>query len=290
MDTVVRATPRAAQAEDWSLALTAMGVAHRVARGEDAGFVVLVAADEAARARQTLDAFDEDERARRTDALPAPALDPTPWEPGLSIGLFCLAAFALTGGPGADGPWFERGTAVAGLVRGAEPWRAVTALTLHVDAAHVAGNAVALALLVPAIAQRCGSGLAVALVLLGGIGGNWLAALAHAPAHRAVGASTAGFAAIGALAALRLLPAGHRRGRRWRAWTVPVAGVLLLTLLGAGRDVDVLAHGAGLLAGAGAGMVAALLPRPGRRAQRVLGALAVLTVALGWGLALENGG
>ena len=32
--------------------------------------------------------------------------------------------------------------AIAGLMR-AEPWRSVTALTLHLDVAHVAGNALA---------------------------------------------------------------------------------------------------------------------------------------------------
>ena len=38
--------------------------------------------------------------------------------------------------------WFQRGTAVTGLVLSSEPWRAVTALTLHADTSHVLGNAI----------------------------------------------------------------------------------------------------------------------------------------------------
>jgi membrane associated rhomboid family serine protease len=267
-----------------------MGIPHRVARGDEAAFLVLVEADEATRARQTLDAFDEEERQRRAMASPAPAPDPTPWQTGLWVGLLLLVAFALTGPPRAASPWFERGAAAAGPMLAAEPWRAVTALTLHADVAHVAGNAIALALLVPAIGQRLGAGLAVAVVLLGGATGNGLAAMAHAPGHRAVGASTAAFAAIGILAGLRLLPARHRRQTGGRIWVAPVAGLVLLALLGGGRGVDVLAHAFGLLSGLGCGLVAALMRRPGPRAQQALGALAALAIVVAWWLAFGDAG
>jgi membrane associated rhomboid family serine protease len=287
MDTVIRVSPRASQAEEWSLALTAMGIAHRVTRADGTGWAVLVAGEEAERARQTLDGLDEDQPREAPRAeIPDP---PMSWTAGLYVGLFLLGAFAITGRPGPGAVWFEGGAAAAGRMLGGEPWRAVTALTLHLDAAHVAGNAVALAALVAAIGQRLGPGFALALVLLAGTVGNLLAAVAHSPGHLAVGASTAGFGAIGSLTALRLLPRGGASPRRWRAWTVPVAGLLLLTLLGAGRDSDVLAHGLGLLSGAGCALVAALVPRrPGPRAQVVLGLLAVLTVAAAWWLALRG--
>jgi hypothetical protein len=125
-------------------------------------------------------------------------------------------------------------------------------------------------------------------VLLGGVAGNLLAATLHAPGHRAVGASTAAFAAIGILAGLRVLPADHRRQMRWRIWMVPVTGLLVLVLFGAGRGVDVLAHAFGLAAGTGCGLVAALVRRPGPRAQRGLTVAAALAIAIAWWLALSS--
>src|SRR5437763_159481 len=80
-----------------------------------------------------------------------------------------------------------------------EWWRAVTALTLHVDVVHVAGNALAVAVLLPPLVQRFGAGAALWLLLLAGALGNVLAAMTHDPRHLAVGASTAAFGAVGVL-------------------------------------------------------------------------------------------
>src|SRR2546430_9329762 len=49
-----------------------------------------------------------------------------------------------------------------------EWWRAVTALTLHADAPHLLGNALASALLVTAVCQQLGPGVGLWLVLLAG--------------------------------------------------------------------------------------------------------------------------
>jgi membrane associated rhomboid family serine protease len=170
-----------------------------------------------------------------------------------------------------------------------EPWRAVTALTLHVDVAHVVGNAIATAVLLPAIVQRLGPGGGVWLVLLAGTGANLLAATAQGSRHVAVGASTATFGAIGALAALRLWPGsapGRTRGKRW---IVPVATVLLLAMLGTGRSTDVLAHAFGLLSGGLLGLVVAVSRRPlVAPIQWALVAAAALTIVGCWHLALSG--
>jgi membrane associated rhomboid family serine protease len=288
MDTAIRATPRAGQAQEWSLVLEAAGIPHRVVRDPGEGWVVVVPADEAVRARRALE-DDADERGPDGDPGGEGDAGPVPWTTGAVAGLLLLGCFAVTGRPAAASPWFERGAAAAGLLLSGQPWRALTALTLHLDAAHVAGNAVATAVLLPALAQRLGGGLALALVVLAGAAGNVLAALAHAPEHVAVGASTATFGAIGMLAALRLLPRSRAGGRPWRAWTVPVAGLLLVAMLGTGRSADVVAHALGLVSGAACGAAAAPIGRPpGPLAQGALGGLAVGAVLGAWWLALRG--
>jgi membrane associated rhomboid family serine protease len=276
-ETVIRSSGRMNQAEEWALVLASAGIPHRVeALGE--GWTLSVPDAEVARACAALEAFDADEAARVR--IGAPADRPVPWVLGIAAGAFLLAGFAVTGPPVVGSRWFERGAVIAGSM-GAEPWRAVTALTLHLDVAHVAGNAVATAVLLPAIAQRLGAGVGLFLVLLGGTAGNVLAALAHVPGHAAVGASTATFAAIGTLAALRLRPGSAEA--RWKVWTVPAAGLVLLAMLGAGRGADVLAHVTGFLSGAALGLVVAVVrPPPGRVVQWTLGVLSIAIIAVCW--------
>jgi rhomboid protease GluP len=264
--------------------LASAGIPHRLEPGREA-WTLSVPEDEVDRARQALDAFDAEERARARPSLAADR--PVPWVLGVAAGLLLLEGFVVTGPPAAGSRWFERGAAIAGLMR-AEPWRSVTALTLHLDVAHVAGNAVATAVLLPAVAQRLGAGVALLLVLLAGAAGNVLAAMTHAPDHAAVGASTATFAAIGMLGALRLRsgPAGERT--RWKSWTVPAASLLLLVLLGAGRGADVLAHVMGFVSGGAVGLVAAVSRRPlGPLLQWMFGVLTVAIIAACWLRALR---
>jgi membrane associated rhomboid family serine protease len=277
--TAVRSTARHGEAEEWALVLAATGIPHRVeASGE--GWTLRVAEEDVARARAALEAFDADEATRARP--PAPDDDrPTPWFLGVVAGALLLAAFSVTGTPRTGSPWFDRGAAVAGLMR-TEPWRAVIALTLHLDVAHVVGNAVATAVLLPPIGQRLGSGVALFLVVLAGGAGNLAAAWGHAPGHAAVGASTATFAAIGMLGALRICPRPGER-TRWKPWTIPAAALVLLAMLGAGRGADVLAHATGFFSGALAGLAACRIRRPlGPAVQWPLGILIVAGIVAGW--------
>lgn len=284
----LRVATTAAEAEEWALVLASAAIPHAVERA-GAGWMVLVPADDAARAGAALEAYDAETR-RLPAPLPSP-IDAAPagpaWAVGLAVAGLLLAGFALTGPARSGSRWSEAGAAVAGRILGDEPWRAVTALTLHVDLGHVAGNALAATVLVTAVARALGPGLGLALVLLSGALGNVLSALAHAPGHVAVGASTATFGAIGLLAALRIV--GSRAGTMGRRpWTVLAAAVLLLAMLGTSRGADVLAHATGLLAGGALGVATGLAVRrpPGPAGQLALGALAVIAVAASWRLAL----
>lgn len=284
----IRVARTSAQADEWALVLIASGIPHDVEHDER-GWTVLVPGDDVNRAQAVLAAYDA-ERGDAPDVVPPPLPDtrPYPWMSGVTVGLLLLAGFALTGSSVSRSRWFERGAAVAGRVVGDEPWRAITALTLHVDAVHVLGNAVAAAILLPPLAERLGVGVALGLALLAGAIGNTLTALVHDAGHAAIGASTAIFGVIGALAALRVVRSGTSATPR-RIWVVLTAAMLLLVLLGTARGADLVAHALGLVTGGALGLVAgALLQRPPRpMVQWIVAALTTLAVAGAWRLALR---
>jgi membrane associated rhomboid family serine protease len=292
---VIRVTSDEAEADEWDLALHAEEVPHRLeATGDATGDVwTLVVPDgEAAYATELLDDYDAERRERAAGEQAAPPPPPD----GASalgvvtaLGLIAFHAALAVAGEAARARWLAAGTADAALVLHGEPWRAVTALTLHADYMHVAGNAIAALILFTALGRQLGSGVAAWLVLVAGAAGNFLNALVHGAHHLSLGASTATFAAVGLLAALQI----HRRkrsgARRVRAW-VPVAGGLgLFAMLGTGGpSTDVLAHLLGLAAGLAIGVVAALplRRRPGPALQLPLAAAAGAAVAGCWALAL----
>jgi len=284
---VIRTARTATEGEEWALVLTAAGIPNRV-EPDRGGWTLLVPASEAPRAHAALDAYDEETRGEPGTTIPRGASTRLAWAIGVGVAVLMVAFFALVGPPTAGSRWFEQGAASAGRIVSGEPWRAVTALTLHVDAVHVVGNAVATAVLLPPIVERLGPGFGLWLPLLAGAAGNLLAAMVYDPRHVAVGASTATFGAIGILAALQFPVSSTRARRRLKPWIVPVASLLLLVLLGTGRDADVLAHALGLLSGGAVGFVAGSpLRRPlAPSLQWPLVALAALAVVGCWRLAL----
>jgi membrane associated rhomboid family serine protease len=281
----IRVAATSSQADEWALVLTAAGIPNSV-ESDAAGWAVLAAAEDLPRAHAALAAYDED-RTVEKQRTPDAALEPYPWISGVALGLLLLWLFSVTGDAAARSPWFEHGAAAAGRIVAGELWRAVTALTLHVDVVHVVGNALAVAVLVPPLVQRFGAGGAFLLLLLAGALGNVVAAMTHDARHLAVGASTAAFGAVGVLVALRLIPGEAPTSRK--RWTAPVAGVVLLVTLGAARDADLAAHAFGFLAGVALGFVAgtAVRRRPGTAVQWLLGALAAGTIVVCWRLALR---
>lgn len=287
---VVRMAAERRAADEWSLALAAVGLESRIDWSPQHGYLLLVAAADAGRARATLDAYDQENR-------PAPAPVPAP-EYGSGIAaaaltvLLCLT-FVVTG-PRADGhALFAAGAADARHIRAGEWWRAVTALTLHADFAHILSNAVVLLIFGSTLCTLVGPGVGLWLLLLSGAGGNLINSAVRGAPHSAIGASTAIFGALGALAALRVMQ--RRRGARpsaFAAWAPLAAALALLGLLGSSARSDVLAHLFGFLVGAVLGsMVATTWPQPpGRGAQHRLVVAAAVALAACWALALARPG
>jgi membrane associated rhomboid family serine protease len=204
-----------------------------------------------------------------------------------------LVAFFFVTGPRLDTPWFAAGTASAeAIIRGAW-WRAVTALTLHADIAHVAGNAAALIIFVSALGRWLGGGMAALLLLFTGFAGNLLNAYLHGGHHDSIGASTAAFGALGILGGLQFVRRYRftaRLDRRRRALAAIAACLGLFAMLGVGQraEIDVMAHvtglGAGLVTGLG---TALLLRRPLRPLVQALLLVASAAIVVGcWWRAL----
>lgn len=213
-----------------------------------------------------------------------------------------LAAFVLVTGAASGGSrWFQRGASISDLVLSTQPWRAVTALTLHADSVHVMGNVISGAIFASAVQRRLGPGGAALAILASGIAGNVANAVFHHAmgdgGHGSIGASTAVFGAVGILAATQVA-VDHRRiaGAKRRVVDVVaplVGGLALLGALGASPNADLGAHLFGLLAGALIGVIASIrlrreLVSPRWWVQTAFGAVTAAVILGSWRLAMAR--
>ena len=206
-----------------------------------------------------------------------------------------------TGGAGWPASrWIELGALNAWRTLHGEPYRALTALTLHADVEHLFANILFGAPFFILLCRRTGVGPAVALTLLSGTLGNLADALYRQSGHVSLGFSTALFGVVGLYAALmaadeilhalryrtvapRLLLRGLRRALLFLG-----AGVAVLAMLGAdpSAKTDYAAHIFGLLAGILTGLAArslrAILPAPSTRGEVACGLGALLTITCAW--------
>ncbi len=284
--TAVRVTPSRRHADEWAVVLAAAGIPHWLRQRLD-GWALIVPPDDVALALEALAAYDQEDA--REVATGADEVTPSrpPTIVGAVVALLLIGFFAITGSRAGRSAWFEHGSADASRMMAGEWWRAITALTLHADAPHLAGNAVGIAILMTAVCGLLGPGVGASLLLLAGAAGNALTAAAHGGGHVSVGASTAVFAAVGILAGLRIVaPARVGAGaRKW--WVVVAAALALLALLGTGPEADVLAHLFGFVGGGVLGLAAALTLRrePSAPVQWLLVAGAGAAVLGAWRLA-----
>ena len=247
--------------DEWGLVLSAAGIECWVRHRVD-GWALIVASGDVAAAVEALDAYDRESPGDAAGVRRGSEAARSSVVVGVVVALALVWFFAMAGARGDRSAWFERGSADAERMVAGEWWRAVTALTLHADASHLLTNAVAATVLVAALCRQTGPGVGLVLLLLAGAGGNVLTALVHQAGHVSVGASTAIFGAVGALAGLRIAGAGSEGSRSRKRWVVVAAGLALLALLGTGPDADLLAHLFGLLTGGALAFVVGLTFRP----------------------------
>jgi len=254
-------------------------------------FVLLVAPPDLADATRHLLQYEAENRAPPPPP-PAPRLYPYAWVGCAGyVAVLIGVALALSNGfVRLDA--FELGVLDAQLVQAGQWWRAWTALTLHLDGPHLAANLAAGVWFGYLAARQMGVGTAWFLTVTGAALANLLEGLAGPPEHQAVGASTAVFTALGAMAAYSWRER-FRLPQRWaRRWGPLIAGVILLGWTGsAGEGTDLVAHVGGFVVGVLLGASAAV-PRVQRALDRVpqslSGALALGSLLLAWAVALRS--
>ncbi len=283
-------SPRKRACDERLLVLMAVGISGLVVLGEGT-FLLQVDAHDAAEALRHLGQYESENRAPPPPP-PPPRLYPYAWVGCLVYAVVLLGvALALTHGL-ARLDAFDVGELDAARVQAGQWWRAFTALTLHLDGPHLAANLLAGLWFGYLAARQMGAGLAWFVTVWGAAGANLLEALLGPADHRSVGASTAVFAALGAMSAFTWRER-YATSQRWaRRWGPLIAGVILLGWTGtAGEGTDVMAHLLGFAVGALLGLLL-VLPRLQVHAQRLpqwlygLAALAPLLVA--WACALGS--
>ena len=277
-------------AETYALVLTAAGIPCALVQ-ENPGWSLRVDPAHAARAFAEIAAYD-----RENPPATAPAAPPRPVRgvrvEGIMLAVTALLFFFAAARNGAFGfDWLAAGSGDAAAVLRGEVWRAVTAITLHADGGHLLSNLLLGAVVTLLLAQVTGAGVAVLAMVAAAAAANLAGAALAAPDHVSIGASTAIFAGLGLLTALRQewTPARWREG--WRAFVPLAGGVMLLAMTGFSNDgrTDIMAHVLGFIAGLGGGWWLsrkAHFPAGDDRLQWLSGVTAAWVVFAAWVVAL----
>lgn len=273
-----------------ALVLEAAGIEHRSAGGAG-GLSLYVPIDQAERAAEQVAIYKRENAAVRPPKPPPVmvgrgGLGVVAYAAVLMVVAVCVRQYAF----GFD--WLASGRMDAGAVRAGEWWRAVTALTIHLDLAHLGGNLAFGGFFAYFVARYFGAGLGWLAIVLSGTLGNLINAFVQAGDHRSIGASTAVFGAL-ALLTVNAWRHGFSSATSLRTRMAPlVAGIALLAFTGTGgENTDIVAHLTGFVAGFGLGLAIvryALVDR-GRRLQPASAWAAAGLVAVSWVLALVVG-
>jgi membrane associated rhomboid family serine protease len=245
----------------------------------------------AAAARDELARYAVERRTARARPPPLAAFPGAGFGSGAFV-VVLLATAYCTGIQAFGADWLAAGSLDARVGGAGEWWRAVTALTLHLDQAHLLGNLLFGAVFGTLAGGAFGPGIAWSSILAAGAVADYLDMLISPPEHRAAGASTAVFAALGLLSGFSWrLRLSLREQFRYR-WAPLFGGVFLLTMLGAGGErVDVLGHALGFAMGTALGWIYARLGLPQTRSSRpqwAAGAAALAVIVGAWSLALRR--
>lgn len=288
----ILSSSRSSDCDDAALVLAAAGIRHETVH-VDGVFLLRVRGEDAMVASREL------RRYARENPDTAPEPEPPPlilrsrgWPGALVYALVLGTLFAIQIGDVVDVEWVRVGKAHAGAIQHGQWWRTITALTLHADIGHVAGNIVFGGLFGMLLAQAWGDEIAWSAMLFSGVLGNALSAAIKPAGFAAIGASTAVFGALGALTTWYYLRGRHARQGRLRRWAPLVAGVILLAMHGTGGErTDVLSHVTGFVAG---GVIAVVHARwlesraPSAPVRCALALAPFAVIAAAWAIALTR--
>ena len=273
------------QIRDESLVLASQRIPHRIERSEDGPFQIFVEPDNRRQAQFQIRLYHH-ENPPRNENPPLPlkfGFQPF-WV--LAIPIICT----LLDFSGLVPYMNNAGIADASKIMHGEWWRTITAITLHGDERHLAGNLVSGYLALSLLLHRIPLSRIVPFLAVGAAIGNFCVAATVQSSFRSLGFSSFVFAAIGCLAVIefRLMPREtHGMLRRF----APLCGAASLAVfLGLGENADILGHLYGFIAG----LLCGFIPKKktlrwgaSANATDILWALAYYVLfIIGWTLAL----
>lgn len=242
--------PRARHAHEHGLVLLSQGAHYRIERTETGEFLLFAESGDPERLRDQLQLYQR-ECAYWPPVAPVLPESEVTIEAALVWIVLLLTAYTIS----LQKPeWVVAGRVDTEAMLAGEWYRAATALLLHADIGHLAGNMGFGAMFLFWLCRQVGTRAALLGTFIAGTVGNLLNVWIYYPEiHRSIGASTAVFGTVGMMAAFAI-GAGLRM-RSWRSlrvWTIPlVTGLILLGWFGAGENprTDVSAHLTGFVAG-----------------------------------------
>ena len=280
MKTLFSGLPRN-RAETYGLVLAALEIPYRLQK-ESGRWCLLVRSSEVETALAAVELYLQE---NQPPPLPRNATGSSPrtWS-GIWAALLLLAVHAAIGLLHDRQPVALFYGASAAHILNGEFYRCLTALMIHADALHLAGNMVGIALFGTAVCSLVGWGIGWLMILSAGGAGNLLNALFFQTAHLSIGASTAVFGAIGLLSGYQFIRKIKLAGQSTSALLPLGGGLALLGLLGSAAHSDVTAHLFGFLSGIGlgAGWAALTEKRPAEKYQILGACLAAALVLLAW--------
>jgi len=235
------------QADTFGLVLLTAGIKHELKAGPG-GWELWVADDAVARAEKILRIYLDENREVKAEAKSPLRSYGRTWA-GIWGGLILLTLYvAVHTNPDMAAIHRTYASSASHILKG-EWYRSATALLMHSDVVHLAGNLAGVAVFATAVCSITGWGMGWLLILMSGISGNLVNAYFYAYGHRSIGASTAVFGALGLLCAYQFIKRIRSPGSRFQIWLPLGAGLALLAFLGASTQTDIMAHLFGLLSG-----------------------------------------
>lgn len=271
------------QADSFSLVLSAAGIGNRVIDDAD-GFRIDVPEPHVSGALEAIYRYQAENQPTENELTARSVVSTHKNLSGIAIALVLLSIHWAILASSVPQDYYDVFGANARRIQEGEVYRCVTALLVHADAAHVAGNMVGVVLFGSAVCTITGSGVGWLMMLACGLLGNLMNAFSYETGHLSIGASTAVFSGVGILCALQAVNA-LRTGKGWKRMVVVLgAGMALLAVLGTSARSDVGAHLYGFFCGGLMGSVYGLwtVNPLGRTGQVLCGLIAVSILILSW--------
>ncbi|MFO7883517.1 MAG: rhomboid family intramembrane serine protease [Desulfobacteraceae bacterium] len=134
-----------------------------------------------------------------------------------------------------------------------EYYRIFTALLLHADMEHLAGNIAGILIFGSPVCTLTGNLRGLLLLAGAGSAGNLINALMYKTARLSIGASTAVMGGAGILTVLQIKRKASLKGLKPAVFLPLAAGAALVGMLSGGENTDVSAHIFGFISGIGIG-------------------------------------